>query len=150
MTPPNGKTITHYDGTANKKRGILDRMDRIGGGGVDGMDKMDVAAKRRKGLKRDRDEGEQTARGYWRSGALVAFRQNAGLSGLNCAKRPAPFDQSNLKQHNRRTDPFDDQSVQLPAKSRLRISPGSHSTRISIGRQQISQSVMNRWLATLV
>jgi len=34
--------------------------------------------------------------------------------------------------------------------SRLNISPGSHSTITSNGRQQISQSVVKRWLLTLV
>jgi len=32
----------------------------------------------------------------------------------------------------------------------LRISPGAHSASTSKGRQQTSQSVVNRWLATLV
>jgi hypothetical protein len=39
---------------------------------------------------------------------------------------------------------------QLPGTSRLKISPGSHSTFTSKGRQHTSQSVVNRWLATLV
>ena len=34
--------------------------------------------------------------------------------------------------------------------SRLTISPGSHSAQTSNGRQQTSQSVMNRWEETLV
>jgi hypothetical protein len=38
----------------------------------------------------------------------------------------------------------------LPDTSKLRISPGSHSTVTSNGRQHTSQSVVNRWLATLV
>jgi hypothetical protein len=33
---------------------------------------------------------------------------------------------------------------------RVTISPGSHSATTSNGRQQTSQSVVNRWLATLV
>lgn len=37
-----------------------------------------------------------------------------------------------------------------PFTSRLRISPGSHSANTSKGRQQTSQSVVNRWDATLV
>src|SRR5437879_4024065 len=37
-----------------------------------------------------------------------------------------------------------------PPTSKLRISPGSHSATTSNGRQQISQSVVNRWDATLV
>jgi hypothetical protein len=39
---------------------------------------------------------------------------------------------------------------QLPDTSRLKISPGSHVTVTSNGRQQTSQSVVNRWLGTLV
>jgi len=38
----------------------------------------------------------------------------------------------------------------LPDTSKLRISPGSHSTVTSNGRQHTSQSVVNRWLGTLV
>jgi hypothetical protein len=34
--------------------------------------------------------------------------------------------------------------------SKLRISPGSHSANTSNGRQHTSQSVVNRWLVTLV
>jgi hypothetical protein len=33
---------------------------------------------------------------------------------------------------------------------KLRISPGSHSAMISNGRQQTSQSVVNRWAGLLV
>jgi hypothetical protein len=39
---------------------------------------------------------------------------------------------------------------QLDNTSKLTISPGSHSAWISMGRQQTSQSVTNRWLGTLV
>jgi len=39
---------------------------------------------------------------------------------------------------------------QFPKTSKLKISPGSHSAMTSNGRQQTSQSVVNRWLATLV
>jgi hypothetical protein len=39
---------------------------------------------------------------------------------------------------------------QLPDTSTPRISPGSHSTVTSNGRQHTSQSVVNRWLAMLV
>jgi hypothetical protein len=39
---------------------------------------------------------------------------------------------------------------QLASASKLRISPGSHSTTISKGRQQISQSVVNRWNGNVV
>ena len=39
---------------------------------------------------------------------------------------------------------------QLSITSRLKISPGSHSAITSKGRQQISQSVVNRCSATLV
>jgi hypothetical protein len=39
---------------------------------------------------------------------------------------------------------------QLPGTSRLKISPGSHVTVTSNGRQHTSQSVVNRWLGTLV
>jgi hypothetical protein len=39
---------------------------------------------------------------------------------------------------------------QFPDTSKLRISPGSHVTVTSKGRQHTSQSVVNRWLATLV
>ena len=39
---------------------------------------------------------------------------------------------------------------QLPDTSRLKISPGSHVTVTSNGRQHTSQSVVNRWLGTLV
>jgi len=38
----------------------------------------------------------------------------------------------------------------LPDTSKLKISPGSHVTVTSNGRQQTSQSVVNRWLGTLV
>ena len=41
-------------------------------------------------------------------------------------------------------------SVQPLDTSRLIISPGSHVTVTSNGRQQTSQSVVNRWLGTLV
>jgi len=34
--------------------------------------------------------------------------------------------------------------------SKLKISPGSHSATTSNGRQHTSQSVVNRWLGTLV
>jgi hypothetical protein len=39
---------------------------------------------------------------------------------------------------------------QFPDTSRLKISPGSHVTVTSNGRQHTSQSVVNRWLGTLV
>jgi hypothetical protein len=39
---------------------------------------------------------------------------------------------------------------QFPDTSRLKISPGSHVTVTSKGRQHTSQSVVNRWLGTLV
>jgi hypothetical protein len=39
---------------------------------------------------------------------------------------------------------------QPPDTSRLKISPGSHVTVTSKGRQHTSQSVVNRWLGTLV
>jgi hypothetical protein len=39
---------------------------------------------------------------------------------------------------------------QLPDTSTPRISPGSHSTVTSNGRQHTSQSVVKRWLGTLV
>jgi hypothetical protein len=39
---------------------------------------------------------------------------------------------------------------QPAATSKLRIAPGSHSTRTSNGRQQTSQSVMSRWRGALV
>jgi len=39
---------------------------------------------------------------------------------------------------------------QFPDTSKLRISPGSHVTVTSNGRQHTSQSVVNRWLGTLV
>jgi hypothetical protein len=39
---------------------------------------------------------------------------------------------------------------QFPDTSKLRISPGSHVTVTSNGRQHTSQSVVNRWLAMLV
>src|ERR1019366_5834023 len=39
---------------------------------------------------------------------------------------------------------------QFAATSKLRISPGSHSATTSKGRQHTSQSVVNRWLGTLV
>jgi hypothetical protein len=39
---------------------------------------------------------------------------------------------------------------QLPDTPRLKISPGSHVTVTSNGRQHTSQSVVNRWLGTLV
>jgi len=39
---------------------------------------------------------------------------------------------------------------QFPETSKLRISPGLHSTVTSNGRQHTSQSVVNRWLGTLV
>jgi hypothetical protein len=39
---------------------------------------------------------------------------------------------------------------QLPDTSMPRVSPGSHSTVTSNGRQHTSQSVVNRWLAMLV
>jgi hypothetical protein len=38
----------------------------------------------------------------------------------------------------------------LPDTSKPRISPGSHVTVTSNGRQHTSQSVVNRWLGTLV
>jgi hypothetical protein len=38
----------------------------------------------------------------------------------------------------------------LPDTSKARISPGSHVAVTSNGRQHTSQSVVNRWLATLV
>ncbi len=37
-----------------------------------------------------------------------------------------------------------------PSTSKLSTCPGSHSAKISNGRQHTSQSVVNRWLATLV
>src|ERR1019366_9749902 len=40
--------------------------------------------------------------------------------------------------------------LQASRTSRLRISPGSHSTNTSKGRQHTSQSVVSRWLAVLV
>src|ERR1035438_2181567 len=40
--------------------------------------------------------------------------------------------------------------LQASRTSRLRISPGSHSTSTSNGRQHTSQSVVRRWLAVLV
>jgi hypothetical protein len=39
---------------------------------------------------------------------------------------------------------------QPPDTSRLKISPGSHVTVTSNGRQHTSQSVVNRWFGTLV
>jgi hypothetical protein len=39
---------------------------------------------------------------------------------------------------------------QLPDTSTPRISPGSHSTVTSNGRQHTSQSVVKHWLGTLV
>ena len=42
--------------------------------------------------------------------------------------------------------------LQFGRTSKLRISPGSHSTATSMGRQQISQSVVNRcegWLVSM-
>ena len=38
----------------------------------------------------------------------------------------------------------------MPETSKLRISPGSHVTVTSNGRQHTSQSVVNRWFGTLV
>jgi hypothetical protein len=40
--------------------------------------------------------------------------------------------------------------VQPDDVSKLNTSPGSHSAVTSKGRQQTSQSVVNRWLGTLV
>jgi len=42
------------------------------------------------------------------------------------------------------------QAALISQTSKLKISPGSHSAATSNGRQQTSQSVVNRWLATLV
>jgi hypothetical protein len=39
---------------------------------------------------------------------------------------------------------------QPPDTSKLKTSPGSHVTVTSKGRQHTSQSVVNRWLGTLV
>jgi hypothetical protein len=39
---------------------------------------------------------------------------------------------------------------QFPDTSRLKISPGSHITVTSNGRQHTSQSVVKHWLGTLV
>jgi hypothetical protein len=39
---------------------------------------------------------------------------------------------------------------QFVATAKLRILPGSHSANTSNGRQHTSQSVVNRWLGTLV
>jgi hypothetical protein len=41
-------------------------------------------------------------------------------------------------------------AVQLPKTSTLKTSPGAHSATTSNGRQHTSQSVVKRWLATLV
>jgi hypothetical protein len=50
-----------------------------------------------------------------------------------------------------RKNPFGQSfSAQFPCTSTPRISPGSHVTVTSNGRQHTSQSVVNRWLATLV
>jgi hypothetical protein len=38
----------------------------------------------------------------------------------------------------------------VPCTAKLRISPGSHWTTTSNGRQHTSQSVVNRWLGMLV
>jgi hypothetical protein len=45
---------------------------------------------------------------------------------------------------------FPAQTVQLPKTSTLKTSPGAHSATTSNGRQHTSQSVVKRWLATLV
>ena len=71
--------------------------------------------------------------------------------GLEEAHQPAHDEQHDVNPEDYfREIVHGERLPQLPLTSKLRISPGSHSTVTSNGRQQTSQSVVNRCDAMLV